>query len=76
MVSIDKNCHKVFPFFKNGHKKCPKMKSPKNFPQKKTIKNTTYEGKIFLLFLTKSTKNPSICSIFVFTHFYISNAVF
>jgi hypothetical protein len=50
--------HKIFQLFKNGQKKCPKMKIPKNFPEKisKIVATCVGPG-----FRSKNTKTPSLC---------------
>jgi hypothetical protein len=50
--------HKIFQLFKNGQKKCPKMKIPKNFPEKisKIVATCVGPG-----FRSKNPKIPSLC---------------
>jgi len=46
--------------------KCPKWKIQKNFPQKISYIDTTYEGNFSGDFFQNFGISPSLCSVFVF----------
>ena len=53
-------CHKMFSFFKNGQKKCPILKIPKNFPTKKSKNFNTF---VKTFYKEKNTKIKNYISI-------------